>query len=79
MASETTRRVTRVMCCLVRCEICHLFADGDETNSAISIEIQYGGPSRDADGNKVHDLAAIWRRPYVCRPCIIALADGLKL
>lgn len=65
----TTRKVSRVVapvCCT--CALCCLAAKDDD-DGVLNMEIQYG------EGN---ELAALWKRPYVCRACIEALAKGLE-
>lgn len=60
------RHVMAPVC--VRCALCGLNAD-DGHMGVHQIEIKYGG-------TEALDLAPLWRRHYVCEPCIAALASA---
>lgn len=62
----------------VRCRLCKLTA-ADKYGAVVQIEVMYGGKRYGDEGN---ELTPLWRRSWVCEPCIDALAtirDALDL
>lgn len=72
---KTARQADRCSApCGVTCRLCKLDADPGD-GGAFRIEVMYGG---EACGDEGNELAALWRRSWLCERCIAAILKAWK-
>jgi hypothetical protein len=57
------------------CELCKLSADPGD-GGAFQLDVMYGGKIYGDEGN---DLVALWRRPWLCEPCVKVINQGSRM
>lgn len=70
----TVSEIRPVMAGLVRCRLCRL--DAVDDGGAAQITIMYGGHTYGDEGN---ELVGLWKRWYLCRPCIRAIVEAANV
>ena len=68
----TERELRRVICPVgANCALCGLDPE-DDSRGVAQMAVMYGGRTYGDEGN---ELVALWRRPYLCIPCILKIKE----